>query len=312
MSARMPSSVPFTPADVGLSRNAVRRALRRGAIRRVVNGVYVDAGAPDSLELRSAALQLVVPAHAVVCRGTAAWLFGVDVLTAPGSVRELLVEVAVLEGAAALRRPGVVGFVEHLGGDDITEMSGVRATTPLRTAADVLRWYPRYSAVGAADAFLRSGLVDRPQLTAEQDRWFGFKGVRQLRELVAFADPLAESPRESWLRLVLHDAGFPATTPQYRIPRPGGLQPYRLDLAIPEARVGFEYDGAEFHPLEQADDDEARRAYIRSRGWTVIVVRRGDLERPQRLVDAVGYFVTPVRRARLGMAVRTGFVGTAA
>lgn len=304
--------VPFTPSALGLSPSAVRRALERGAIRRVVHGVYVDNAVPNSLEVRSVALQLVVPEHAFVCRSTSSWLFGVDVLPVSVKVRQPRVEVAVREGATALRRPGVVSYVEHLADDDITEYAGVRTTTPLRTAADLMRWLPRYNAVGAADSFLRSGLVDRPQLAAEQERWFAFKGVRQMRELVAFADPLAESPRESWLRLLLHDAGFPATVCQHPIPRPGDVEPFRLDLAIPDAMVGFEYDGEEFHPPEQVESDEIRRVYVRSRGWTLIVARRGDLERPQRLVDAVGYFVAPVRRARPGMGIRTGFVGVAA
>jgi very-short-patch-repair endonuclease len=148
--------------------------------------------------------------------------------------------------------------------------------------------------------------------SADEARWFGFKGVRQLREQIRFADPRAESPRESWLRLQLHDAGFPATDLQVAVDRGPGREPYRLDLAIPEVMVAFEYDGAEWHPPEQEAADNERRAFIRRQGWTLIVVRRGDLERPQRLVDAVGMFITPVRAPRRGSGLRTGFVPAAA
>jgi very-short-patch-repair endonuclease len=113
------------------------------------------------------------------------------------------------------------------------------------------------------------------------------------------------------LRLLLHDAGYPETEPQVRVDRGPGLEPYRLDLGIEKLRVGFDYDGAEFHGPEQEAYDAERRAYIRGQGWTLIVVRRGDLERPQRLVDAVGMFVTPVRRPRRGLRVVTGFAGPA-
>ena len=195
---------------------------------------------------------------------------------------------------------------------DVQTVDGIRATTELRTAADLGRWLPRYQAIGALDSALRHDLVTRDHLMQEVERWFGFKGVRQLRELTRFADPRAESVRESWLRLFIHDAGFPDMTPQVAIDRGGGLQPYRLDLGIEDLRFGLEYDGREFHTAGEAEHDERRRAYIRGLGWTLVVVRRGDLERPQRLIDAIGSFVTPIRAPRRGMGVTTGFAGRAA
>jgi very-short-patch-repair endonuclease len=297
---------PFTRVGSGLSKQSLRSLLGRGTIRRLGYGVYAPTAAPDSLELRAAALALVVPPHTVICRTTAAWMYGLDVRQ---HAEDLCLDLAVTEGAAAVRRPDVRGFVEMFDESDVVLIGDLRVTTPTRTAADLGRWLPRYRAIGVLDLFLRSGLVTREQLLAEEERWFGFKGIRQLRELIRFADPRSESHRESWLRLLLHDAGFPETELQIPIDRGPGREPYRLDLGIEEQHVGFEYDGDEAHPPEQEAADAARRSYIRRQGWTVIVVRRGDLERPQRLVDAVGMFVAPVRRPRQGLEVRTGFVG---
>ena len=54
----------------------------------------------------------------------------------------------------------------------------------------------------------------------------------QLRELIARVDTRAESARESWTRLAIHDAGLPRPTPQYWV-LIDGHPTYRLDLAYP-------------------------------------------------------------------------------
>ncbi len=297
---------PFTLASSGLTRRALRHRLASGAIRAVLPGAYLAAGVPLTVALRAQALQLVVPPHAVVCRATASWLYEVPGPFLGADAWTPTLDLAVVEGAAALRRPHVNSFVEHLAPEDICLVDGIRVTTPLRTAADLGRWLGRYDAIGSLDAFLRSGLVGREQLVAEADRWFGFRYVKQLRELVRFADPMAESHRESWLRLLLHDAGFPPVELQWPVERGPGTEPYRLDLAIPSLRTAFEYDGADSHGPEQTAHDDERRRFIRGLGWTLLVVRRGDLERPQRLVDAVGMFVSPIRPPRRELGVRTG------
>ena len=300
MDRKWPQDGPFTAEGSGLSRKALRLRLRRGQIRRVCTGTYADARTPDTVPLRLAALALVLPSGSVACRSTAAWVHGIDTLPIGSRQREPALEIAVLEGTTAVRRRGIRSYVEQLGPGDVVRIGTTEVTSPLRTAADLGRWLPRYHAIGALDAFLRSGLVSRTELRTATDRWFTYAGVKQLRELVELADPRAESPRESWLRLALHDAGFPAPEPQFAVHRGPGLVPYRLDLALPDLMVAVEYDGAEAHPLTRIVQDEERRTFLRQRGWTVIVVRRGDLERPGRLAEAVGMFVTPVRQPRRG------------
>lgn len=61
-----------------------------------------------------------------------------------------------------------------------------------------------------------------------------------------------------------------------RVPSQHGTH-LRLDLADPVTRYGAEYDGREFHGPEQAEHDEARRAWLRSQGWTIDVFRSEDL-----------------------------------
>jgi len=72
---------PFTGRDAancGISREQLRRLRREGALRRMLQGVYASTHLDDDLSVRSAAVSLVLPPGAVLCRRTAAWLRGVD------------------------------------------------------------------------------------------------------------------------------------------------------------------------------------------------------------------------------------------
>ena len=154
---------------------------------------------------------------------------------------------------------------------------GVRVTTPLRTALDLGCHLRRREALAALDQFMRHHDLDSEQLRRESVRFFRRRGVVQLRRLIPLADPRAESPRESWTRLEIIDAGLPCPEPQYWI-EIDGVPTYRLDLAYPRLRVAVEYDGDEFHQRteDQMRHDAERREWLERHGWTVIVVRNGD------------------------------------
>jgi uncharacterized protein DUF559 len=101
--------------------------------------------------------------------------------------------------------------------------------------------------------------------------------VVKLRGLVLLADPRSESAGESRVRLRIHDEGLPLPVPQHWV-LDHGVPRYRLDLAYPKHRIAVEYDG-EWHDAtaDQRRADLERRTWLRKHGWTVIVVRRGEL-----------------------------------
>ncbi|WP_344973897.1 hypothetical protein [Salinactinospora qingdaonensis] len=94
--------------------------------------------------------------------------------------------------------------------------------------------------------------------------------ICQARDVLAMADPRAESPGESWVRCLVVDAGLPR--PQCQIPLSGGK--LRLDMGYPQWRQAVEYDGWEHHrrTARQAELDEERRRRIAAEGWRVLVV----------------------------------------
>ena len=153
-------------------------------------------------------------------------------------------------------------------------MSGIRVTTPVRTAVDLACGLRRREALAALDAMARECGVTVAAMNALLRRYRRRRGVIQARELVQLADPRSESSGESWTRLEIHDHGLPAPVPQYWV-TVDGRPTYRLDLAYPHARVAVEYDGEEFHStLRQRQHDEERREWLRRHGWHVIVVTK--------------------------------------
>ncbi len=276
---------PFTTAQAtssGLSRRALGDLRRAGLVRSVLHGVHVVAQAPDDLRTRAQALALVVPAEAVVCDRTAAWLHGVDVLPRSAVHEPPPVQVAHTDDTR-VRRPGVDGLRRGLLPRDVASVHGVRVTAPLRTGLDLGRLLWRYDALAALDGFLRLG-VDHEELLAEVERFRGYRGVRQLRTLAPLADARSESVAESAVRLSWIDAGLPRPQLQIWVEGDAGVPRYRLDLGLEEVRFGVEYDGEEFHTTA-ADrrHDERRRDWLRDeRGWTIVVLTQADVYGPHR------------------------------
>lgn len=258
-----------------------RRPDRNPALRRLGRGVYVPATDPQTLATRARAIIAVSRPGNVAVDRTAAWLHGIDTHGWAEAASEPPLEFCAPPGGPRIERPEVRGRNRTLHPSDLMELHGITVTTPLRTALDLGCVLRRSEALAALDAFARLHQVTTADLRANLDRFRGRRGVVQLRELIDRIDPRAESPRESWMRLALIDAGLPTPEPQVWV-EVDGVPTYRVDLAYRLARVAVEYDGIDFHStVEQRVRDERRRRELESLGWTTIVVRRGDFS-PQR------------------------------
>lgn len=271
---------PFTASglpELGLTPRQLRQAVEEGRARRLLRGVYVAADIEDSVELRTAALALVVgDAHVIVDR-TAAWLHGVDTFGLAELRAGPPIECCVLRGSTRTRLDGVRGRTRDLRPDDVERRGDLCVTTPLRTALDLGCHLRRREAFAAICGLARGHAIDAAQLRAGADRFRRRRGVLQLRELIPLLDTRLESAREAWTLLAIRDAGLPAPEPQLWV-EVDGVATYRLDLAYPAHRVCVEYDGFEAHEQteEQRRYDAARRAWLRAHGWKIIVVRLGD------------------------------------
>ncbi len=154
--------------------------------------------------------------------------------------------------------------------DDITDWFGAPVTTLARTVIDIAR-NDRRGGLIAADAALHEQVVAERDLIRMLARAKGWPGVRRAREVFALADPRAESPLESLVRLELHDDGFPPPELQVEIGR------YRVDMAWPAQRVILEADGR----LKYSDDalwrEKQREHQLTRLGYRVVRVLWSDV-----------------------------------
>jgi hypothetical protein len=265
----------------GWTDRRLAQLVREGLLRRLVKSVYVDALAPDTLELRASAVALVAPKDSVICRQTAAWIYGVAALALRTSEHLHRIDCVQPPKRRASRLSITSGHSQTLLPADVVEIGELRVTSPVATAIHLARHLDRPFALSAVDAMLHANLVTDPELRAAAARYPHHPGIVQAREIISFADPLTESPGESWLRLRLLDAGFGRPTAQ--VPVRGRHRNFRIDLGYPKPmvdgrRLGLEYDSDEWHSGPSNDlRDELRRQELADVGWHILSVRRTDV-----------------------------------
>ena len=147
------------------------------------------------------------------------------------------------------------------------------------------RQLPRGEAVARLDALMRATpfCVENVLLLAK--RYPRARGVRRLRAALPLVDPGAASPKETWLRLLLIDAGLPAPTTQ--IPVNEGWRTIGvLDMGWERCKVAVEYDG-DHHRTDrrQYARDHWRLRKLEELGWIVIRVIAED--KPEDVVRRV-------------------------
>ncbi|MFN2494917.1 MAG: hypothetical protein ABR608_03270 [Pseudonocardiaceae bacterium] len=254
--------------------------LRGPAVRRLFQDVYVPAGIPDSHELRCAAAGLVLPPEAVITGRSAATLRGVTLARAKDPV-----ELVVPETVRIFRRAGFDIRRTEQRADEAEPWGRIGLATPLRMSLDLLLDRTLPDAVADLDAVLRAGLVDRAalrgRLSQRRDR-----GIVRARQAEQLADPRAESPPESRMRVWLVLDGL-SPVPQYWIEESRGRLA-RADLAFPEQQVAVEYDGSwREGELWALNRDRERLNRVQAAGWEVVFVTAPLLAHPSRMIRTV-------------------------
>ncbi len=161
---------------------------------------------------------------------------------------------------------------EKVANDEVTRVAGLPVTTRVRTAFDLGRHLDRQEALARLDALMWNQSFSVEAVLALSERYPRARGIRQLRELLPLIDGGADSPRESRIRLCLHDAGFPE--PETQIPVLSGTFPVAfLDMGWRDFKVAVEYDG-DHHRKDRRQyvKDIARLRMLEAMGWIVIRV----------------------------------------
>jgi Protein of unknown function (DUF559) len=180
---------------------------------------------------------------------------------------------------------GIVTSNHRLDGDEVTHVEGLPATTPARTAFDLARRLPRGQAVARLDALKRAAPFSAEDVQLLTKRHSGLRGLRKLRAALPLVDAGAASPKETWLRLLLIDAGLPA--PETQIPVIVQNRTVAVvDMGWERFKVAAEYDGDQHRTSRrQYVWDHRRLKMLEGLGW--IVIRAIAEDRPDDIVRSV-------------------------
>lgn len=211
--------------------------------------VYTRSDIPLTLQQRAKAAWLWSHRGGVLAGLTAAALHGARYVEDSNPI-----ELVWSNGRAPR---GLTTHKQDLRPDEITRRRGLPVTTVERTAFDVGRRGPLDAAVARLDALGNATRIDPAELLRwARERHSGKRGMRQLEAALDLYDPGAQSPRETWLRLLLIHAGFPRPTTQIPVLSADRRRRYYLDMGWERLKLAVEYDGDQHRvdPMQFAHD----------------------------------------------------------
>jgi hypothetical protein len=271
-----------------VTRYAFDRMLDDGRLERLWQGIYCRGEPTDALRLRG--VDLSCGRTVAVCLSTAAARYGFDTEddAALHVINPPRQQLRSADGLVVHRREGA----------PLTIVDGRPVTAPAWTAVEVGRSLRRPRVLATLDAALRSRTCDRTELWRAALQQAGRRGIVAVRDLIPLADPRAESPMESELRLIVLDAGLPTPTLQHEVVDGNG-ELRRLDLAWPEYRVAAEYDGEPWHSgVEALRRDRRRHVALQDIDWVAIPVLFDDVRyRSADLVARINHHLSRSRAA---------------
>ena len=127
-----------------------------------------------------------------------------------------------------------------------------------------------------------------------------FAGRRKCMEALPYITENTDSPPETTLFALLKDAGLGDPTPNHRVDL--GASYALLDMAYPDCRVAFEYQGAYHADTERMRLDAARLNALQVRGWVVMYVTADDFRNDRAKGALAGAAQKIVGRQRYLMA----------
>ncbi|NRQ50320.1 endonuclease domain-containing protein [Aeromicrobium stalagmiti] len=269
----LPSDRPFTLAWAA-SRGYTRRMLQGRRFQMLLPTVYASADLELTRRLMIEAALLATPDHCVASHQSALALYGIDV----GD--DLLPHVSTAR-QEPLRIRGVT--THRLAAVKSRDVDGWRALSPelaLSTAATQLSLV---DLVIAVDSSYQRRLVTPGRLDHFLHHHHG-AGVRKARRALHLASDRAESPRETYVRLMLELAGLPPLECNVSYGDEDGVIA-RIDLSWSRWKIAIEYDGRQHGlSLAQRERDVRRREQMERLGWVFIVVTAAQLARPRDIV----------------------------
>lgn len=297
----------FTTLDKNEARR-LRRATRSGKLISPAPRVYALSSCWEGLKAGDRHLYVVralAKLHPdwTFCSVSAALVHGLSVSN------KLLGSVHVATTRHA-HSPSSEGITRHvIGHDDFVEVNGVRVTSLSQTTFDVLRIASFRSGLALADSALRVAGISREQLLSTFEQIDPHtRGRQRALEIVALADPRAESGGESIARAVMLELG--AMPPMLQVlvgDRVDHSADYRADFGwhlADDTWVLGELDGREKHEnqamtngrdaVQVLADERLRESRVSASGAKIMRFSFAEAVKPARMEHLLKAFGVPL------------------
>jgi Protein of unknown function (DUF559) len=241
--------------------------------------VYVSRDIELSAQVRAKALWLRSRRRGILAGFSASALHGTKWID-PASP-------AAIIDTNARPEPRVQIWEDRIDCDEVCLVDGMRVTTPERTALDLASRFPLEHAVAAVDALIQATELKLTDVEQLVERYRGRRGIKAARAALGLVDGGAQSPKETWLRLLLIRAGFPRPQTQIAVRNEWGWAEAYLDMGWEDIKVAVEYDGDQHRSdRRQYVKDIRRLATLERMGWIIVRVIAED--HPDDIIRRVG------------------------
>ena len=267
---------PFIGSEAIAAGTLTRHALRRDSVA-LHQDVYVAKGVDITPRLRATAAWLRSRRRGILAGFSAAALHGARWIEPS--------RPAAIIDTNRRRTKGVEAWADAIEDDEVWLIRGMAVTSPARTALDIASRYPEGLAVASVDALARATDLKLAAVEMLVERYKGRRGIRAARAALELVDPGADSPRETWLRLLLIRAGFPRPQTQIPVYEYGRLTAC-VDMGWEDIKVAAEYEG-DHHRVDRRrfNNDIRRLETLTELGWIVVRVTAED--RPGGIIRRV-------------------------
>lgn len=268
---------PFLLADA-LAAGMTKGQLQGSRYRSLARGVVIPCEELQSVRARCVGMRMKLPDRAIFSHHTAAELYRIP---AP---RDRLLHVSLVSDI----EPRIKGVSAHRvkALPKPRWVDGLPVTDPGRTFVDLASKLDLYALVAAGDALARIAGSKDELRTAVKD---GTKrrGIRLAREAFDLVDPRADSAPESYMRVLLTQAGYPPDLVNEDIFDEEGNWLFKPDNAY-LVKLALEYEGRHHRDEAQFERDIRRDGRYQADDWHLIKVTKSLLyERPRELVTEV-------------------------
>jgi len=196
--------------------------------------------------------------------------------------------VAVPAPRTAPTGKGIRGHSVRADSSDVRRWGGLRVSSPERAWCDLAAKLTLPQLVAAGDYLIHWQMpMTTPESLAEAIRRHGSRAGRsRLADAFPLLSDRSESPKESELRVIIVQAGFPDLAVNLPIRTTDGYR-YRADLAFPKRKTIVEYQSRFHDPAVNFRADMTRISRLEADGWVVIQVNNDDLDDPDELVRRI-------------------------